>query len=116
MSTTTPMAPGAIENARGIMVTLADGLAYLVPPFNFRQLRDHHEMIAKMQKPTMGTDAAGLREALEVMHLALVRNYPALTVDDLFDLVDVRNALDLFAAMAGANDFRELQARNGASP
>lgn len=118
--TSAALAEGAIDGARGLPVVLADGRTYLVPPFTLGQLAEHKGLVEHLRAPFLYMGQDDHREKLErlvdALHVALARNYPDLTREQVLDLVDMRNALELIAAIQGANGFRELRERFGLSP
>lgn len=118
--TSTAMAEGGVDNARGLPVVLADGRTYLVPPFTLGQLAEHKDLIQKARHPFLGMGAEEnvqkLHDLVDFLHVALRRNYPSLTREQVLDLVDLRNASDILAAVQGVNGLRELRERLGMSP
>lgn len=113
MSDTTQAAAG--RGLRGQAVTLADGQQYVVPSFNFAQLEQFEAQLATLPPPIAGMKPEQRDTLLTIFHAALVRNYPAVTKDQLGELIDLEAAMDLYLAIFSVNKLRELLGRMGAA-
>jgi len=82
---------------KGVPVEMG-GDTYIVPPLTLGRLDYFRERINAAQAGGNVLDAATQRLAVEVVHAALVRNYPALTVDDVAELVDLACMAEAFQA------------------
>lgn len=72
----------------GAKVTLA-GTEYTVPPLNLKALRTLMPQIGLLSAFAMSD--AHVDAAIKVLHAAMVRNYPAMSEDDVADLIDLGN-------------------------
>ncbi len=65
------------------------GIDFVMPPLNLDQVQQFESVL-----PTLGkqkTLLANINEGLPLLHAALSRNYPDLTLDDLRPLLDLGN-------------------------
>lgn len=80
------------------------GETYIVPPLNFKRLRKIQPLLSKLSTSTPGaadlTDAQ-FDAAVEIVHVALTRNYPDLERDKVEELLDLRNLPVVMAAIMG---------------
>jgi hypothetical protein len=65
------------------------GVEYVLPPLNLDQVRQFEAAIPKLG--THPTLRENLEEALPIIHAALSRNYPALKVEELGQIIDLGN-------------------------
>jgi len=83
------------------------GKLWVVPALSFKQV--------KRLLPTMGRVGSGnvtpenMGDMAEVVHAALSRNYPDVTLDDVEDMLDLSNALSLFLAVMGQSGMEMRQ-------
>lgn len=93
---------------RGTVVTIG-GVKYLMPPLNFNAL-EKHEAFFKQGKALAGGDTASFdpsqfRDMLDMVHLALKRNYKDLTIETLADALDPADILDLMPSLMKISGF-----------
>ena len=84
-----PVQVPVVKNRGGEWVRFGDEM-YRVPPLSFRSLQelaDEVEGLKDMVRPT----AAQMTTIEKIVHSALVRNYPAMTVAEVSDMMDVGN-------------------------
>jgi hypothetical protein len=90
--------PGKIP---GTPVNLG-GMDYIMPPLNLDQVQEFESIIPKLgQRPTLREN---LEEALPLIHAALSRNYPEITIEDLRKILDLGNfsiACDALVTVSG---------------
>lgn len=84
---------------KGIPMTLGDGNEYTIPPLTLGALEDHAEAIESLD--TLAGPAAA-KVIVAVVHRALVRNYPKITLKQVGELVDIDTMQAVFAATMGA--------------
>lgn len=77
----------------GIVKTIG-GTEYIIPPISLRTLQIMQSEIEQINQSVM--DAKSIDTAITVIHSALKRNYPQITLDEVGDLVDVGSMFDLF--------------------
>ena len=91
----------------GLPITIG-GTEYIVPPLSFKQVKALQPEIEKLSKIT-AESATNSTEATEVMikiiHSALQRNYPELTVEALEDMLDLGNVRTIIQAVMGISGF-----------
>lgn len=75
---------------------------FVIPSISVKQTR---ELWPKMMELSKGVTAAELPEKVAIaavlIHAALSRNYPEITLDEVEDLVDLRNFRPLMLAVSG---------------
>lgn len=71
---------------------------YVVPPLNARGVRQVAQLVPALEG-TAGDNVDYVTAAMEVLHLAMVRNYPEITKEELEDIVDLANLPRLMAAV-----------------
>jgi hypothetical protein len=96
---------------RGTVVTIG-GKRYLMPPLNFNALEKHKEFFKQGKALAQGGrpgdfDPRQFREMLEMAHAALVRNYPALTLEELGDVMDPADIIELMPDLMKISGFVE---------
>lgn len=89
---------------QGTAITIGER-EYIVPPLNFRQLEDFHDDLEKMRAiKDGGTDSfASIASTVPIVHAAIRRNYPDLTIDELRDSLDLHNYREVIAAVMGVS-------------
>lgn len=88
----------------GVSIELG-GEAYTVPPLNFKALRSIGPKLDRLAAVGLMPNADDLSAISEVIHLALVRNYPDLTLERLEDMLDVKNMAPTIEAVMLASGF-----------
>lgn len=82
---------------------------YRIPPLGFGAIKELQERIGKLQGMTgMPTDEQ-MRVVAEVVQMAMRRNYPEITVDEIFDKLDLGNFRDVFNAVLSMNGYRSAK-------
>lgn len=98
---------------KGIDVTLGRD-TYVVPPLNFRMLKDLAQQIAIVNKGGSFVSDSDTREAfIDVIHASVQRNYPDVTRDQIVDVLDVSNAQAAMLALLGVSGFERKAKTNG---
>lgn len=101
----------------GVPVRLSDGATYLVPPLTLGKLQAlQGRLLALDRLEAMSMETVST--VVEVTYLALVRNYPAITREEVAELIDVGNMGDVFAAVIDVCGMkrRAQQAAAGGEP
>ena len=78
------------------------GVEYVMPPLNLKRLkalRAEFDIVNTMDKGRIMTDEQ-IDAMLKVIHAAISRNYPDMTVDDLAELIDFGNLQTISAAVS----------------
>jgi hypothetical protein len=90
----------------GVRVKLG-GAEYIVPPLSLRSLKKLGKKIQELSNINSVPTEEQTDALLEVIHAALVRNYPDITLDDLADLVDLGNMLEVFPAVLAVSGLKQ---------
>ncbi|MGB8366353.1 MAG: hypothetical protein ACLQUZ_05455 [Rhizomicrobium sp.] len=87
----------------GIEIELG-GEKYVVPPLNFKAVREHMDAISAM---TTGVPLSSeqIDRSVALILAAMRRNYPQLTQDGLEELLDMANIKIVLPAILGASGF-----------
>lgn len=84
------------------------GQTFVVPSLSVKQARTLWPQILELNKDiALETFPEKLDKALPIIHAALSRNYPALAIEDLGDMVDIRNFRAIMRAIAGQSGVLE---------
>jgi hypothetical protein len=75
------------------------GKDWVVPALSFKQLKRLLPRLNKIGGGDLSPDNMG--DMAEVVHAALSRNYPELTLDEVEDMLDMRCAQFVFMAVIG---------------
>lgn len=85
----------------GTPVTIG-GKKYLMPPLNINSMKLHKPTLVRLMKGAVSGDIdpvtaveSDLEELTGVIHSALKRNYPELTIEDLGEHIDLANIQEL---------------------
>lgn len=83
---------------------------YIVPALSMRQLKQYEKTIAQTQK-SLGAamSPADIDKFVEVIHAAVSRNYPDVTLDQMLDAIDLRSLPTLFPAVMGISGLEAKQ-------
>jgi hypothetical protein len=95
----------------GIKKTIG-GTEYIVPPINLRTLQQLQSEIENFSGGEL--TPAALNTAITVIHAALKRNYPEITLDEVGDLVDVGNMFELFETVMDVSGLKRKEAEAAA--
>lgn len=102
----------------GIKINLG-GRDLIIPPLNFRQIEEHSAALIKLARMKPGeTIYQDLIQVVPVVHAALSRNYPRLSVDEVRDMLDMgnyRKVVDAVLGVSGLADNKEIMP-GGESP
>lgn len=92
---------------RGVAVFF-DGQEYIVPPLSVRQFRDNLKLLTEPVGEVTGENAVErMTKFIPVIGLALRRNYPELTDDRLWDLLDLNTFIQALLAVHKASGMKE---------
>jgi len=84
----------------GVSISLG-GTEYVVPALSFKQLRNLQPKLATLGTVKGIPSEAQLDAVAEVVHAALSRNYPDLTLDQVGDMLDLTNMKHIVPAIMG---------------
>lgn len=91
------------------------GQIYVIPPLNLAALERFQD---KLEAYSGGIDRESVAFVVEVVHTAMKRNYPDITVDELKELIDLGNIQSVFAAVMNVSGLvaRSADAGEAAAP
>ena len=89
------------------------GASYLVPPLNFRALRELQDKIAKLGTITGTPTGEQMKVVSEIVHAALARNYPQMTVKNVEEMIDLGNFMPVMDAVLNIAGLRRLAPGEG---
>ncbi len=86
------------------------GRSWVVPPINFAALKKHRAFIAEMRTGSVDLTDAQQDAMLDLIYLALRRNYPDITPEQVEDMIDLANMQPVFAAIMSVSGFEAAAA------
>ena len=96
----------ASEKFSGIPFLL-NGERRIVPALSLKQFRENLEVLTAKIPDNEPLDAQ-VDRFLPVILLAMNRNYPEITLDDLSDWLDLSNFREMFYAVQGASGLKAI--------
>jgi hypothetical protein len=99
----------------GVKINMG-GRDFVAPPLNFKALRALTPKLVILS--AMGDVPTGeqIDVVLDVVHAALVRNYPDLTRDELEELLDLANLASALVAIMGASGLEKTSGEASGPP
>jgi len=103
----------------GVSISLG-GRDFTVPALNFKGIRAREEDIDRISKPAsdeseaFGADRMGA--VCRIVHTALVRNYPDVTLEQVEDWVDLNNVTYVIDAVLGQSGLKKNAGEEGSAP
>lgn len=86
------------------------GRSWLVPPINFAALKKHRALIAEMRTGSVELTDAQQDAMLDLIYLALRRNYPDITLEQVEEMIDLANMQPVFEAIMTVSGFEAAAA------
>ncbi len=101
------------RNRGGEWVQVGDEV-YRIPPLAFRHVQELQEEVTGLA--VMGTrpTADQMKTVTKIVHSAMQRNYPELTVDQVDDMLDLGNYQQVLGAVLAIGGF--VEKKGGAEP
>jgi hypothetical protein len=94
---------------RGVPVFMG-GREYIVPSLSTRQFRDNYKLLTRpIEGDTEQTIADAFASYIPLIGLAIRRNYPDVTDDALWDLLDLSTFKVVMAAIQSASGLRTVK-------
>jgi hypothetical protein len=96
----------------GVWVTLGDE-SYRIPPLAFRSVQELADDVAGLA--TMGTrpTPAQMQTVSKIVHSAIARNYPSMTIEQIDDMLDIGNYQEVLSAVLVIGGFKKGAAGTG---
>ena len=82
----------------GIEKDFGGGRVYVIPPLSLGALELLQDRMAELPSLT-STDPAAIKTIIDATHMALKRNYPELTREEVGELVDVGNTGEVYECL-----------------
>ena len=93
------------------------GKQYIVPALSLGQLEQHTEVIARLSnKKNQQFSPQMMQDVVTIIHSAMSRNYPDITVDELKNMIDARNLAKFIAAVMYASGLVEYTGSGETEP
>lgn len=80
---------------------------YIIPALSLGQIKRFLKKIEQMQEGVNQGGVENFDTISQIIHAALSRNYPALTIEDLDEMLDMSNLMTIFNAVLGASGFAQ---------
>lgn len=104
-------------NIQGVLLPWKAGRQVVVPALSIKQLRDNRERLLsfmaleKKQKENPEDSDLNFQvvaEAANLVHVALLRNYPNMALDEVEDVVDLNNFRNILQCIMGQSGFERV--------
>lgn len=89
------------------------GKKYIVPGLSLGQLENNAEDIQTVLAMTNQNDMRALGTIAKIVHLAFSRNYPDITLDQIKEMIDMRNMNRIIGAVMNSTGFSSGAANAG---
>jgi hypothetical protein len=86
------------------------GIEYVIPPIALRPLQ---QLQSRINAFGNSIDEESIETAVTVIHSALKRNYPEITIEEVGDMVDVGNMFELFEAVMDVSGMKRKALETG---
>lgn len=100
------------RNRGGEWVTLGDE-QYRIPPLAFRAVIDLQDRVAALAQMGGRPTPDQMDTVADIVHAAMVRNYPALTKEQVGDMLDLGNYQAVLSAVLSIGGFKKAGAESG---
>lgn len=82
----------------GVWFDFGGGRKYLVPPLTLGALELYQQRLGQLATQSV-TDPVAVATIIDAAHIAMRRNYPDLTREQVGELIDLGNMLDLYTVL-----------------
>jgi len=79
------------------------GREFIVPPINLKRLKNLLPLIESLTKET--DTLKQMDGTSQILHAALSRNYPEITLDEVEEMIDLGNFMSVLKAVLGGSGF-----------
>lgn len=92
----------------GVKVEI-QGKEYIIPPLTLKSLKVLTPHIESLKNISDVPTETQIDAILEIAHAAMVRNYPDITKEHLFDLIDLSNMPQIFMAVMNSSGLEKVK-------
>lgn len=92
-------------NSKGGIWVVLGGSEYQIPPLNFGAIQALQDKMKTIQGMSGVPTPEQMRVVAEVVQMAMKRNYPEITVDEIVDVLDLGNFRQVFDALLGMSGY-----------
>ena len=97
-----------VKNKGGVWVQM--GMEeYRIPPLGFGAIQELQERLGSLRGMTDMPTEDQMKTVAEIVQMAMKRNYPDITVEDVFDKLDLGNFRPVFEAVLSMNGYRSAK-------
>lgn len=94
------------KNRGGEWVRLGDEL-YRIPPLAFRSVVELQDDVAGLREMGARPSPEQMNVVARIVHSAMARNYPALTIEEVLDMLDLGNYQEVLSAVLRVAGFKK---------
>lgn len=98
--------PKALPLFEGTPLPIA-GVEYIIPPLSFKQLKALKGDLVRLNTAEASSSEEQQAVVLRIVHAALSRNYPELTIEKLEEMLDLGNIHEITKAIIGVNQLKK---------
>lgn len=94
----------------GITINLG-GKDYIIPPLNFKALKNIQADIEGLSKKDEGAFVSSekIKNIINIIYFAMLRNYPEITKEEIEDFVDVKNSKVIIETILEASGYKVVE-------
>ena len=89
----------------GIPLTLG-GDDFIIPPLNFAALKKLQPVIESLATISSSLEGNQIDAITQIVHSAMSRNYPDITLEKVMDILDLGNAPTILAAIMNSSGLK----------
>lgn len=89
---------------------ILSGKEFIIPPLNLsriKKLQDELAILAAVPEDAARFEPQQLEATISIIHMALTRNYPDLTREEVEDVIDMGNMARAMLAVMGQSGFKQ---------
>ena len=103
------------RNRGGEWVALGDE-QYRIPPLAFRAVQELQDEVAALAQMGVRPTPEQMTTVTRIVHSAMSRNYPSITMAQIDDMLDLGNYQDVLSAVLSIGGFKKAGDGSGESP
>jgi len=82
---------------------------YRIPPLAFGALQDLQENIGSLQGMSTNPTKDQMNVVVDIVHMAVKRNYPDIDINELRDMIDLGNFQAVLEAVLNTSGFKKVE-------